>query len=248
MAGDADIAAAAAAVADPRRARILLALADGRALPATLLAREAGVAASTASEHLARLLDARMLTAERHGRHRYFRLAGPAVAELLESLARLAPPAPVRTLRESSRAAAIREARTCYDHLAGRLGTALMRALLERGVLAGGDGLFDARTAGRDRLSAPGVDLDYRLTERGARELEAFGIDPAGLPRRRPLVRYCVDWSEQQHHLAGALGAALCERLFERGWIERAGRSRAVRVTASGRAGLARTFGLAPGG
>src|SRR4051794_41137867 len=128
MPGDADIAALGSVLAEPARARILLALGDGRALPAGLLASEAGVAASTASEHLGRLVDSGLVTVHPQGRHRYFRLAGPEVGELIENLARLAPAAPVRSLREHTRAHAVRSARTCYDHLAGRLGVTVFGA------------------------------------------------------------------------------------------------------------------------
>src|SRR5579863_8314960 len=161
MHGDADIARVGALVADPGRARILLALGDGRALPATVLADEAGVAASTASAHLGKLVKGGLLRVERHGRHRYFRIAGPQVGDLIEALARVSPPAPVRSLKQGSKAQAVRFARTCYDHLAGMLGTQLMQAMLERDLLAGGDGVFDPDAAREDRLAAPGFDLDY---------------------------------------------------------------------------------------
>ena len=217
----------------------------GRTAPASVPADEAGVAASTASAHLARLLDGGLLTVEPHGRHRYFRLAGPAVAELIEALAGLSPAAPVRSLRQGTKAQAVRFARTCYDHLAGMLGTELMTAMLDRGLLAGGDGMFDPRAAHEDRLAAPGLDVDYRLTDRGIEELDRFGIDFAALrARRRPLIRYCVDWSEQRHHLAGALGAALANRMLELGWVSRARRGRAVHVSDAGFRGLSGTFGL----
>jgi DNA-binding transcriptional ArsR family regulator len=241
MRGDADIAALGSVLADERRCRILMALGDGRALPASVLADEAGVAASTASEHLRRLQAAGLVRVERHGRHRYFRLAGPQVGELLEVLSRLAPPAPVRSLREGTKAEALRTARTCYDHLAGQLGVALMDALLEQGVLAGGDG----RRRPGERLAAPGREVDYRLTDAGAGRLRELGVDLDALPRRRPAIRYCVDWSEQRHHLAGAIGAALTARMFDLGWIRRARTSRAVRITDRGRAGLRDAFGLA---
>jgi DNA-binding transcriptional ArsR family regulator len=245
MQGDADIAKIGALVAEPARARILLALGDGRALPASVLADEAGVAASTASAHLAKLVDGGLLTVENHGRHRYFAFAGEAVGELIEALARLAPPAPVRSLRQGTKAQALRAARTCYDHLAGVLGAGLMRAMIERDLLTGGDGLFRQVSAGRDRLSAPGFDVDYRLTQRGVAQLDAFGIDFDALAaQHRPLVRYCVDWSEQRHHLAGSLGAALAERMFELGWVSRRRATRALRVTDEGRDGLQETFGL----
>ena len=241
MKGDANIAALGSVLADERRCRILMALGDGRALPATVLADEAGVAASTASEHLRRLEAARLVRVERHGRHRYFRLAGPQVGELLEVLSRLAPAAPVRSLREGTKAEALRTARTCYDHLAGRLGVALMDALLEQELLDGGDG----RRRPGERLAAPGREVDYRLTDAGARRLRELGVDLDALPRRRSAIRYCVDWSEQRHHLAGAIGAALTARMFDLGWIRRARTSRAVRVTDRGRAGLWDALGLA---
>jgi DNA-binding transcriptional ArsR family regulator len=221
MDGDANIAAVAAVLADPARCRVLAALGDGRTLPASMLASEAGVAASTASEHLARLVQAGLLTVERHGRHRYFRLAGPHVSDLLEALARVAPPAPVRSLREGTRADALRWARTCYDHLAGRVGVAVMDSLLERGL----------------------VEPD-RLTEQGAAFLGELGVDLDALPPTRPAVRCCVDWSEQRPHLAGAVGAALAGRLFTLGWIRRAERGRAVHLTDEGRRGLADAFGV----
>jgi len=244
MHGDADIASIGALVADPGRARILLALGDGRALPASVLADEAGVAASTASAHLSRLVKGGLLRVERHGRHRYFRLAGPEVGDLIEALARISPPAQVRSLKQGSKAHAVRFARTCYDHLAGILGTKLMEALLERELLTGGDGVFDPGSARADRLAAPGYDFDYRLTNAGVRELTSFGIDFDALPTRRPLIRYCVDWSEQRHHLAGSLGAAVAERMIELGWVRRAQRSRAVHVSDDGFEGLRDRFGV----
>src|SRR5438067_4029060 len=174
MDGDADIAAAAAIVAEPARARILAALGDGRARPAGRLAAEAGVAPSTASQHLARLVDAGFLSTEPNGRRRLFRLAGPEINELLEALARVAPPEPVRSLRQGTRATALRRARTCYDHLAGKLGVELMAALLERELLANG--------------AARGGEPDYRVTEAGLGAFRELGIDLVGIPGRRPAV------------------------------------------------------------
>jgi DNA-binding transcriptional ArsR family regulator len=242
--GDADIASIGALIADPGRARILLALGDGRALSASVLADEAGVAASTASAHLGKLVRGGMLRVERHGRHRYFRVSGPEVGELIEALARISPPAQVRSLKQGSKAQAVRFARTCYDHLAGMLGTQLMEAMLENELLTGGNGVFDPDAARDDRLAAPGLDLDYRLTATGVRELESFGIDFEALPPRRPLIKYCVDWSEQRHHLAGALGAALAARMIDLGWLRKADRSRAVHVSEVGYDGLREHFGL----
>jgi DNA-binding transcriptional ArsR family regulator len=243
MQGDADIVKVTSLL-DPTRTRILMALGDGRALPASVLASDVGVAPSTASPHLAKLVSGGFLAVERHGRHRYFRLAGAHVGELLEALARFAPPAPVRSLRQSTTAEALRFARTCYDHLAGRLGTELMTAMIERGLLEGGDGDFDARHRKRDRLSAPGWDVDYRLTAHGTEVLQRFGVELASLPPRRRLIRYCVDWSEQRHHLAGALGAAIADRAFELGWVRRVKTGRALRVTDRGLDGLRETFGV----
>lgn len=237
--GDADLAAVGALVGDPGRCRILLALDDGRALPASRLAAEAGVSAATASSHLGKLTAAGLLAVEPRGRHRYYRLAGPEVAELLEALQRLAPVAPVRSLRQGTRAAALREARTCYDHVAGRLGVALMAALVGRGHLTGGDGSYDpALTDGR---AGYGHEVDYRLSPGGADFLAGFGVR---VPPRRRLVRYCVDWSEQRHHLAGGLGRGLLDRLHELDWIRRTDATRALRVTDRGRAGLRTTFGV----
>jgi DNA-binding transcriptional ArsR family regulator len=243
-AGDADVARIAALIGDRTRSRVLMALADGRALPAGVLASEAGVTASTISEHLTRLVDAHLLTAERSGRARYFRLADPSVAEALEAIARISPPEPIRSLRQGTRAHALRRARTCYNHLAGRLGVTVMAALLDEGLLTGGDGRHHSERDGTDHLSAPGTDLTYRLTARGRNGLTAFGLDlPA--PRREPqAIRYCVDWSEQRHHLAGPLGAALTQRMFDLDWLRRTGQRRVVYLTEPGRRGLHDTFGV----
>jgi DNA-binding transcriptional ArsR family regulator len=233
----------AAILADPGRAKMVMALGDGRALAASTLAGEAGVAPSTASVHLSKLVDAGLCGVERHGRHRYYRLAGPEVGELLEALARLAPAAPVRSLREGTRAHAVRSARTCYDHLAGRLGTAVMGSVIDQRVLVGGDGTFHAGTDGADRLSAPGRTYDYCLTEAGQAWMDDLGVKaPSG--SGRPFIRYCVDWSEQRHHLGGALGAALLARMLEMDWLRRSPTSRAVHVTEAGRSAIADAFGI----
>jgi hypothetical protein len=195
--------------------------------------------------HLRKLVEANLLSVEAHGRHRYYRLAGPDVGRLLEVLAEHAPTAPISSLREDTRAHAVRNARYCYDHLGGRLGVALMGGLLDRGILAGGDGRFDPAGREHDRLSAPGRDVDYRLTDHGAGWLREFGIDPDALrARSRPLIRYCMDWSEQRHHLAGAVGAALAERLFALGWLEPAEHGRAVLLTGAAADGLKSAFGI----
>jgi DNA-binding transcriptional ArsR family regulator len=240
--GDADIAALASLLADPARCKVLLALDDGRALPASVLADEAGISRPTASSHLGKLTGAGLLTVENHGRHRYYRLAGPEVGELLEQLGRLAPSRPVTSLREGTSAARLRSARTCYDHVAGRLGVAVMGCLLEREALVGGDGRYDARRDSRDALSKPGHDVRYELTPSGQTFLAGIGVEmPTG---KRPLVRYCVDWTEQRHHLSGGLGRAVLDRFLSAGWVKRVPRGRALTVTDEGRSALADAFGI----
>ncbi len=177
MDGDADIASLAALIGDRARARVLLALGDGRALAASVLAAEARVSPSTISAHLKKLVDAELLLVEPHGRHRYYRLAGPHVGRLLETLAEHARAAPVTSLRDATRANAVRAGRYCYDHLGGRLGVAIMSGLIDRQILAGGDGRFHPDRAVRDRLSAPGSDVDYHLTDIGQDWIRRFGID-----------------------------------------------------------------------
>jgi DNA-binding transcriptional ArsR family regulator len=239
--GDADIAALGSVLAEPARARMLMALGDGRALAASVLANEAGVAPSTASGHLGRLVDAGLIEVLPQGRHRYYRLAGPQVGELLEVLARVAPAGPVRSLRQGTQAEALRTARTCYDHLAGRLGVAIFGSLLDAGHVVGGDGRHDPARADQDRLSARGRDLDYRLTPSGRETLARLGVEISGTA-----VRYCVDWSEQRHHLSGATGRALAARLLELRWIRRADSGRAVFVTDLGRREFPSALGVAP--
>jgi DNA-binding transcriptional ArsR family regulator len=239
--GHPDIAAAAAAIGDRSRTAILLALAEGRALPASLLATEAGVGLPTVSAHLARLTAAGLVSCEVQGRHRYYRLADSKVSQALEALAGVAPTSPVRSLRESTHIAALRRARTCYDHLAGQLGVAIMHGLLGQQILAGGDGFHRPTSQRNDRLAAPGHDITYELTSTGVTRLTSLGVVTT-TTARRPLIRYCVDWSEQRHHLAGALGAALAARLFELGWISHGRTRRTVVVTELGQQSLAETF------
>ncbi|MFB7719406.1 ArsR/SmtB family transcription factor [Nocardia sp. NPDC056100] len=234
--GEPDIARLASAFADPRRARVLIALADGRALPAGRLAEEAGVAASTISNHLSLLLEHKLVTADQQGRHRYYRLASGEVEGVLEALAALAPRTPITSLREHTRAAALRTARTCYHHLAGRAGVDLFGQLLGAGWVTGGDGLHHPASSS-DRLSAPGRGTDYLLTSAGAAALADWGIAPHLLCTTAPL-RYCVDWTEQAHHLSGPLGSAITTRLFALDWIVRGTTPRSIRITPRGRDGL----------
>ncbi|MGW2398202.1 ArsR/SmtB family transcription factor [Kitasatospora sp. NPDC001664] len=242
-----DVARAAALIADPSRAAILKCLGDGRPLTAGALAEEAGIGAATASVHLAKLVEGGLVTVERQGRHRLHRLAGPEVSAALEALAVIAPPLPVTSLKQGNRANALHRARSCYDHLAGRLGVALMRGLLERGVLTGHDGVHRPGEAVRDRPASYGRDLAYVLAPAGRPVLAELGIDSAELASRRPAVRYCVDWSEQQHHLAGGLGAALSARLFALDWVRWGLSPRVVHLTEAGSRGLNRTLGVVLG-
>lgn len=240
--GEADLAAVAALVADPGRCRMLFALdQEGRELPAGRLAAEAGVSPATASAHLTRLVAGGLLSVETRGRGRLYRLSGPPVARLLESMQLLAPAQPIRSLRQSTRAEALRAARTCYDHLAGRLGVAVMAGMLQSGWIEGGDGDFREELAVLDRPSAYGRDHDYRLTERGMTFLTEFGVE---LPPRRPAIRYCVDWTERRHHLAGGLGRGLLDRFLQLDWVRRTANTRAVELTPRGAAGMRETFGL----
>ncbi|WP_328381692.1 helix-turn-helix domain-containing protein [Streptomyces sp. NBC_00400] len=238
-----DVAHVAAAIGDPSRAKVLLALAGGGALPAGALAAEAGVSNSTISGHLAKLLDARLLTVELDGRHRYYRLATTDVARALEQLALIARPLPVRSLNADTRAKALWRARLCYDHLAGRLGVAVMSALQERDILAA-ERTVRSEGATNPEAGAAAPDIVYVLTPHGRQELTAFGVETDRLPRRRASVRYCVDWAEQRHHLAGALGTALTARLFALEWLRHGKYRRVVHLTDAGRDGLATTFGV----
>jgi DNA-binding transcriptional ArsR family regulator len=236
MDADAQVAPVAALVADATRATILFALSDGRALPACDLALHAGVTAATISYQLEKLIAGGLVAADRQGRHRYYRLASPTVIGLLEALATVAPPAPAKTFREGQEGKALRLARTCYDHLAGQLGVRIAEALLAGGCLV------PMSHAASSRAAANGLGSkarDYVLTPAGVRLFRRLAVDVAGArSARRSFARACLDWSERRHHLAGALGAALLDRLFELGWIERTPSSRAVRLSDPGRRGL----------
>lgn len=235
--GDPDVSRVAAMFADASRARILSALADGRALPASRLAGEAGVSAATVSGHLARLLDAGLVTVTSSGRFRFYRLSGPRVAQALEALIELSEPRPITSLRASTRAARLRAARSCYDHLAGRFGVAVTAALVDSGVLQRTDGLTGVCAAPGDRYSAPLAESPYLLGDRAGARLAEWGVDLDDVRERiggRPLLRFCMDWTEQQHHLAGGLGAAVLGAFLERGWVQRRAQPRELTVTEAG--------------
>jgi DNA-binding transcriptional ArsR family regulator len=242
MTGDAALWRAAELIADRARSRILLALTSGRELSASMLAQEAGVSRPTASAHLKKLTDGGLIAVRAEGKGRHYRLAGPGVSAVLEQLMELAPPEPVTSLRASTRAAQLRRARSCYDHLAGRLGVGLMQGMLEQGFLRGGDGGFDHDGGGADRPAAYGRDVDYQLTGSGRNFLDRLGARlPGG---RRPLIRYCVDWTETRHHLAGQLGRALRDHALAAGWVEPLPGTRALRITPDGAAAVKEIFGL----
>jgi DNA-binding transcriptional ArsR family regulator len=223
MASHAMFAEIAALAGDPGRAGMLHALMDGRALTATELARVAGIAPQTASGHLTRMTTIGLLSVERQGRHRYHRLATPAVAHMLESIMQVASDLepPRKRFTVGPRDVALRKARTCYDHLAGQLGVALADALVACG---------HAQFTGDAGI----------VTDAGMQFFGRIGIDVDAIPARRVkgaarvLCRPCLDWSERRPHLAGALGAAICTHCFERGWIGRIAGTRAVTITPAG--------------
>jgi DNA-binding transcriptional ArsR family regulator len=223
MASNAAFAEIAALAGDPARAGMLHALMDGRALTASELACVAGVTPQTASGHLTRMTAAGLLSVVKQGRHRYHRLASPGVARMMESIMQVAsdlePPGKRFTL--GPREMALRKARTCYDHLAGKLGVALADALTASGYaeLTSEAGLVT--NAGMDFLGRLGVDLEALPTPRTKRS-------------RRILCRPCLDWSERRWHLAGAVGAAICAHSFADGWIRRVDGTRAVTITPKG--------------
>ena len=231
------IAQIASLIGDIARSSMLVALMDGRALTATELARIAGIAPQTASGHLGRMVEAGLLTREAQGRHRYHRLASPAVARMIESIMSLTTepdtphtprrsPGPVTGPRDK----ALRYARTCYDHLAGELAVEMTDSLIGSGRLelsSEGGALTDE---GERFLRSLGVDLDaahHRSSSRGT---------------RRVFCRPCLDWSERRLHIGGSLGAALCQCYLEKGWIRRVAGSRAVTVTPSGQQAIQAAF------
>ena len=229
MRGEPNLATVAALIGDPARAAILTALADGRALPAGELAAAGGLSPSAASAHLTKLQEGGLLTVEREGRHRYYRLAGPGVAGALEGLAALVgPPSRTVTVR-SPLAQALRYACTCYDHLAGELGVAVASAMESRELLA-----------------AAGDSKRLDVTPVGAAWLAVvFAIDVSTLkPGRHGIARRCLDWTERRHHLAGPLGTRLLQRCCDLGWLTRTPQSRALQVTRSGRDGLRAQLGI----
>ena len=223
---DANIAAPAALIGDPTRAAMLQALQDGRAQPASALAWAAGVTAQAASNHLAKLVDGGLLAVEREGRHRYYRLASAEVAHAIEALSVLA--APVRSLEtpRTPKARALRDARCCYGHLAGRLGVCVADALVARGLLTPEDGKL------------------YAVTAPGRVWFEDLGVEVGALRSPRGVARQCLDWTERRHHLAGPLGVKLLARMTMLGWLAAEPQGRAVRLTVAGREALRERLGV----
>jgi len=225
MVAAANMVEVAALVGDTARATMLAALMGGQALTAGELASLAGVSPPTVSEHLLKLVAARLLSVSKQGRFRYFRIASPLVARMLESIIAVAAiEVPPRYQPRSIRDDALRFARTCYDHLAGQLGVAIADALVMRGhIMLGDDG--------------------GEVTEQGTRFLTDFGAN-LNLRSKRIFCRPCLDWSERRYHIAGLVGAEIWRRSLELGWLKRQRDSRAVRLTAAGRTGLLDAFGL----
>jgi DNA-binding transcriptional ArsR family regulator len=222
---DPDIASVAALIGDPSRALILSVLADGRAFPASELARRVRISPQTASSHLDKLFKGKLVCVEVQGRHHYYRLRDSRVAELLESLSILARPFVSLGLTERRQAEELRFARTCYGHLAGQLGVKITQALCAENYLCS-----------EERLG-------YRVSDAGEAWFRRIGIE-LGLIKRRPLTKCCLDWSERRHHLAGALGVALADRALELRWLARVRESRAVRLTDHGKDALRSELGL----
>ncbi len=226
------LAETAALFGDPARASMLTALLDGRALTAGELACAAGITPQTASGHLARLTQAGLLALERQGRHRYHRLASPAVAQLMESLMVVAAGNTVRCVTTGPRDRAMKRARTCYDHLAGELAVAMADRMVEREEVEWSADGGVLTPAGIGFLRGLGVDLDAaaaRATKHGP-----------------VFCRPCLDWSERRPHIAGAVGAALCTCCLDRGWVRRMPGTRAVQITIAGMPALERAFDLRP--
>lgn len=222
-----DIARIGALLGDPARANMLTALVAGQALTAGELAREAGITASTASSHLAKLTDDGLLVRVKQSRSVYYALAGEDVAALLETLMGLATRTGHLRTRPGPKEPALRRARVCYDHLAGELAVILLDNLLARGVIEDRDGALSL-----------GSDTGF---------LRAFGIEPDALPRgRRPVCKACLDWSERRSHLAGSLGAAMLTRIYDLGWVRRTQGTRLVTFSAPGLAAFEAQFGAFP--
>lgn len=221
-----NMAEIAALLGETSRATILASMMDGRFHTASELAYMAAIKPQTASFHLAKLVEGKLIKVEKQGRHRYFQLAGEDIAHFLESFLAISPPPEVRSLKQSSQIKLLQDARTCYDHLAGKLGVQLTESMLKAGYLT---------LEGKQ----------FVLTDEGTLFFTTFGIDLTALKRkRRSFSHACLDWSERRYHLAGALGCELLNQFFNLGWLLRVPSIRAIKVTEKGKIGFKEVFHL----
>ncbi|MEE3806266.1 MULTISPECIES: ArsR/SmtB family transcription factor [Lysinibacillus] len=221
-----NMAEVAALLGERSRATILASMMDGRFHTASELAYMAAIKPQTASFHLAKLVEGKLIKVEKQGRHRYFQLAGEDIAQFLESFLVISPPPEVRSLKQSSQMKLLQDARTCYDHLAGKLGVQLTESMVDAGYL---------------KLE----DKQFILTDEGTLFFTTFGMDLAALKRkRRSFSPACLDWSERRYHLAGALGNGLLNQLLNLGWLTRVPSIRAIKVTEKGKRGFKEVFHL----
>jgi DNA-binding transcriptional ArsR family regulator len=221
-----NVAKIATLVSESSRAAILTVLLDGRFHPVNELAYMAGIKPQTASFHLTKMMNANVVAVEKQGRHRYYGILNEEVAQVMESLLSLAPPVEVRSLKQATEDKQIRFARTCYDHLAGSLGTQLKDSLIEKGFLSE-------------------EQHEFLVTERGHEFFKTFQIDiEMSRKKRRSFSPKCLDWSERRHHIAGSLGNVILERLLELDWIQRLPNTRAIKITSEGKRGLKETFSI----
>lgn len=221
-----NVAEAASLLSETSRAVILISLLDGRFHTAGELAFMAAITPQTASFHLSKLIEGNLVRVEKHGRHRYYQLANKEVARILESLLAISPPPDVRSLKQSEQIKLLREARTCYDHLAGKLGVDLAESMLKAGYLEK-------------------EEREFVVTPKGEGFFTDFGMDMSELKRkRRSFSHACLDWSERHYHLAGSLGHGLMIRFLELGWIVQVPSIRAIKVTDKGKVGFTQFFAI----
>ncbi|QUL53758.1 winged helix-turn-helix transcriptional regulator [Paenibacillus tritici] len=226
MKTNSNVAIIASLVSETSRAAILTVLLDGRFHAAGELAYIAGITPQTASFHLAKMVDAHVISVEKQGRHRYYGIHNPEVAQVMESLLSIAPPVHIKSLKQASEDKALRLARTCYDHLAGSLGVQLTDSLIRTGILCEENKQFTVTERGKDFFTNFRIDLEKAEK------------------KRRSFCHKCLDWSERRPHLAGALGNALLERLLELNWIQRLPKTRAIIITSEGKIGFKEVFSL----
>jgi len=221
-----DFATIAALIGDPSRASILNALLSGEALPASELAYRAHITPQTASSHLSKLLDAHLVKVTAMGRHRYYSLKNHDVAQILETLQLIAPPLKPKSTRPTKISPELCHARTCYDHLAGKLGVTVTHALLEQNFVVEDE-------------------QNYGLTPKGLDWLDTWGIDVEPLTKKRRKFAFaCLDWSERRFHIAGSLGAVIADLFIENAWVKRLPHTRALKITSKGTTLLKQEFAI----